>query len=339
MTSGGTPIRAVISKYFPATLSCVMIVHFVEPPIFNNTSTCILKLYDRRFATSVRESAAFVTPWTPDLEMQYQEFVDCGDAGELFSYWDAEILCDREWFAASMPNHEKWRPEKWEAHLQWKSREMYDKEKKSYERMIDLQGQQVPKMLGHVVLNIQKDDINASTCTHTEDLDDEDQYARPVREIPGLLLELVHGFHLTQLNKHLPPSDWPSTIDTAIATLHRIQDCQILNSDVNTRSFIVDPISHKVKMIDFGNVWFREDFTTEREWQEWQTSVDEEGAVAMVMQNRLKRVTGRAIGYRQSERTRRLTYRFNLEAGPNEGGTEEEDAWVKEDSDFWFMDY
>ncbi|KAG9657778.1 hypothetical protein KCU95_g13549, partial [Aureobasidium melanogenum] len=328
----GTPIKALILKCFQATLSCVMVIRFIEPPIFNGTSKCILKLLDRRFSTQAREDLE-LTSWTPELEQQFQDFIRDGDAEEFFSYWDAEKEFDHGWSAFYVANHGKWSAAKWEAYIQWQTIDLYETEKKAYQLMAALQGVAVPKMLGEVVLDLSAE---ATKVNSDEELDEDaksttsdDKNDNPsVSIIPGLLLQFVDGFELTDLHEHLPREQWQSVVDSSITTLRQIQACGILNYDANTRNFIVDPTSHKAMMVDFGITKFREDVDSDREWDEMQAYKDEEFLVAMAIQHRLKTLTGNTIVYKPTERHWRLMYRYNQEGGENEGGTKEEEEYV-----------
>ncbi|KAG9526412.1 hypothetical protein KCU93_g5508, partial [Aureobasidium melanogenum] len=327
----GTPIKAIIIKYFPATLSCCMVIRFVEPAIFNNTSQCVLKLYDRRFSTQHRDDWD-APSWTPEIEQQYNDFIDCGDAEEFFSYWDAEKERDDYWSAAYIDNRDRWSAAKREAYLQWDSTVTYETEKKAYERMSRLQGEDVPKVFGEVLLD------QPSMSKEHQDDEEATEIDTRIFSIPGILIQYIDGFHLTDLHKHYPSEHWQSTVDSAVKALSNIQDCGILNRDVNTRSFIVDPLSHKVMMIDFGMVCFREDAEGDRQWEELQANQDEQGAVSMVMKSYLKRDIGVSIVNKCTERALRLAWRFNQESGENEGGTEEEDEYVRQNKDVMIVE-
>jgi hypothetical protein len=317
-----------------------MVIRFVEPPVFNNTSQCVLKLYDRRFSTQHREDWE-AAPWTPELEKEYQDFVECGDAEEFFSYWDAEKERDGEWSAAYVGNHDRWSVAKREAYLQWDATNTYETEKKAYEYMDTLQGEDVPRVFGEVVLDQSAElqsQIDAGEAGEdvTESIHGDADIDPQVVNIPGILIQYIDGFHLTDLHEHLPQDCWQSIVDTSIEKLHHIQDCGILNRDVNTRSFMVDPLTHKVMMIDFGIVLFREDSEDDREWEMLQAEEDEEGAVGLLMQTYLKERGGGGIVYKPSEHYWRLKYRYRGMEGEREGGTGEEEEYVKKHKNFVF---
>lgn len=327
-------LKAEILQFFPATCSCVMVIRFLDPPSFNDTSECVLKLYDRRFSTELRYSEASAGPWNPEEETAYKEFIEAGHADEFFFYWDAAKERSTRFTAKYMDNFDEWSDVKREAYIQWVSTTTFEVEKKAYEQMKDLQGQDVPKLLGEIVLS-SSDDAHTDdgphkveSNEHDNEDDDDDDKAR-FTACPGLLLQHIKGFSLTILSQKLPREHFQSVVDSALTVLRRIQGCGILNRDVNTRSFIVNPDTHKTMMIDFGMVTFREQADNEREWDQMQNEIDEEGAIGYVMLTKLKREAGYDFLYHRSEAALRLDYRFNLEAGENEGGTKEEDEYIK----------
>ncbi|KAG9757952.1 hypothetical protein KCU73_g4152, partial [Aureobasidium melanogenum] len=296
--------------------------------------------YDRRFSTQHREDWE-AAPWTPELEKEYQDFVECGDAEEFFSYWDAEKERDGEWSAAYVGNHDRWSVAKREAYLQWDATNTYETEKKAYEHMDTLQGEDVPRVFGEVVLDQSAElqnqiDGGEAGKDVTESIRGNAEITPQVVNIPGILIQYINGFHLTDLHEHLPQDCWQSIVNTSIEKLHHIQECGILNRDVNTRSFMVDPLTHKVMMIDFGIVLFREDSEDDREWGMLQAEEDEEGAVGLLMQTYLKEKGGGSIVYKPSEHYWRLKYRYRGMEGEREGGTEEEEEYVKKHRDFVF---
>jgi serine/threonine protein kinase len=223
-----------------------MVLQVIEPPSFNNTSQCVLKLFDRRFSTQAREGCR-TKPWSPEIEQQYQGFVNCDDAREFFSYWDAEKERDNQWSVAYVDNRNRWSAAKLETYLQWSCHSMYEAEKKAYELMSGIQGEYVPKVFECVVLN-QPDAFRQLG----DDDGEPDDMDKAIRSIPGILMQYHDGFHLTDLHKHLPSEHWQSILDSAVQTIGKIQACGIYNRDVNTRSFMVDPSTHHVMMIDFG---------------------------------------------------------------------------------------
>jgi tRNA A-37 threonylcarbamoyl transferase component Bud32 len=147
---------------------------------------------------------------------------------------------------------------------------------------------------------------------------------------------LEYGFFLKDLHEHLPMDCWQSIVDTAIEKLTRIEKSGILNRDVNTRSFMVDPLSSKVMMIDFGMVTFREDAEDDAEWERLQAHSAAEEAIGLLMRSFLQERGGGSIIHKPSEKYWRLNYRYRGMEGEREGGTEEEEEYVKKNKDFVF---
>jgi hypothetical protein len=327
-----------------------MLLRFVEPAIFNGTSNCVLKLYDRRFSNQLRGDFE-ASPWTPEIENDYQSFVECGDAEEFFSYWDAEKERDVHWSANYVSTLSKWSAAKREAYLQWDTTDAYETEKKAYKQMIDLQGEDVPKIFGEVVVGqpsafqgqeqngaveLDEDDDRSAQEDSKSTTSSEDDANPHLVNIPGILMQHIDGFILTDLHEYLPMDCWQSIVDTAIEKLARIEESGILNRDVNTRSFMVDPLSRKVMMIDFGMVTFREDAEDDAEWERLQAHSAAEEAIGLLMRSFLQERGGGSIIYKPSEKYWRLHYRYRGMEGEREGGTEEEEEYVKENKDFVF---
>jgi hypothetical protein len=342
------PLKAVIIKTFPATLSCCMVIRFVEPAIFKNTSECVLKLYDRRFSNQLRTDWS-ATLWTPELENKYQNFVACSEAEEYFSYWDAEKERYIDWSAVYVPHHERWNAAKLEAYLQWKAVGSFETEKKAYERMADLQGEDVPRIFGEVVLGQPaafrgKDQVDAAESGKDEaEVAQEDSSSTTSSEgdrnpqtvnIPGILMQYIDGFLLSDLHEHPPRDRWQSIVDSALKKLNRTQDCGIFNIDAQTRSFLVDPLTLEVMMIDFGIVRFREDFEDDEEWETYLCNPSQEKAIGAMMKINLRVDAQYHIVYNPSEQYWRLLYRHD--EGEREDDTVDEEEYVKKHKNLCF---
>jgi hypothetical protein len=120
----------------------------------------------------------------------------------------------------------------------------------------DLQGIHVPKLYEKVTLGSP---------------DNGDGSANPYLSCPGIIMQYIEGFPLTDIATELPSERWQWVCDTAIKIIHRIQDHGISNTDVNTRSFIVCPTTERederIFMTDFGNCFFRDQVSDETEFR------------------------------------------------------------------------
>ncbi|CAG8410346.1 unnamed protein product [Penicillium salamii] len=230
----------------------------------------VLKLFDRRFATQLREDDK-VRPWTPEIERAYHQFVIDGGA----SHFIADLNNDDDIAQQS----ETWNSSQDEAYLYDTVSDLYQTEIEVYDALENMQGDDVPRLLAYVT-------IPGVKLTKTEP-------ERRYIEVSGILLQYVEGFPLTDLADHTPREVWQSTCEKAIRILHRMSDHGILNEDVKTRSFIVRKDGsaedgYKVFMIDFAVCNFRKDYADDVEWNEEKAIQDEEGAVGLFMQVRLK---------------------------------------------------
>ncbi|KAK3705246.1 hypothetical protein LTR37_013407 [Vermiconidia calcicola] len=79
----GYELRVQILEVFePFTLSCVMRVWLDEDG--QDPSEAVLKLYDRRFATQLREDQK-IDPWSAQHESAYLEFIRTGQVNEFLN--------------------------------------------------------------------------------------------------------------------------------------------------------------------------------------------------------------------------------------------------------------
>lgn len=265
-------VSATITKLFePFTLSSVMLALLDSPPC-GLEGYIVLKIFDRRFATQLREDEG-ILPWTLDIEREYQDFVVSGGASEFIAQ-----LRSRNNMADEEGEH--WTVAQKEAYLHHYMQKLYDAETKVYERVQDIQGRDVPKLL--VTLTVPGQHLSLNSF---KGIDNYINY-------PGILLEYIQGFKLNELTTHAPRETWQYICEDALRIVNTIGDRGIRNEDVKTRNFLVrrDPIREvsKVFMIDFALCEFRRQDQDEREWRQWKAIQDEEGAVGYVMQRLLK---------------------------------------------------
>jgi hypothetical protein len=328
-----------------------MVIRFVEPAVFNSTSECILKLYDRRFSNQLRKDwdAAL---WSPELEKEYQSFVARGEAEEYFSYWEAEKGRFKDWSAIYVNHTNRWSVAKREAYLQWEATDSYKTEKKAYEHMIDLQGEDVPKIFGEVFLREpsvfhgqnqidatepDRDEVAATQADSTSISSSEGDRDPLMTNVPGILKQYIDGFLLSDLHQHPPRDLWQSIIDTTIEKLNRVQACGIYNKDAQCRSFLVGS-SQKIMMIDFNMVTFREDVDDDEDWDTLLGCPSQEGTLGMNMKIGLEVDTQHHIIYNPSEQYWRLKYRQRGPDGERVDDTVDEEEYVEKHKNMCFDD-
>ncbi|KAL8942985.1 MAG: hypothetical protein Q9216_001341 [Gyalolechia sp. 2 TL-2023] len=241
----------------------------------NQAQHSILKLYDWRYATQLRQDYK-VDPWTPYHEDQYREFVEGGDAAKFISALeDNDNTDDQVWDTARN-----------ETFLFDYCRDLHSCEVEAYSRLGDLQGRNIPHFLADVRFD-----------------------AFPIHnalfEIRGILLELIAGYSLADLAQYAHQSSWQRICDEAIHTINLISDRGILNEDVKPRNVLIrtqDPDSERevVVVIDFAQCRFREMNQSDADWRHEKWRQDEEGAIGYVMAHKLNG----AFEYRPSYRFR-----------------------------------
>ncbi|OQD67908.1 hypothetical protein PENPOL_c003G06773 [Penicillium polonicum] len=192
---------------------------------------------------------------------------------------------------------ETWNSSQDEAYLHDHLFDLYETEVRVYDTVRDMQGNGIPQLLACVTI---------PGCSLAEM-----QPARQYVDVAGILLEYIEGFPLTDIADHTPKECWQSICEEAIQILHRMGDHGILNEDVKTRSFIVKKDTRaesgcKVVMIDFALCNFRKDYADDVDWSEAKAIQDEEGAVGLIMQDRLEG----GFAYRRSNRYQKPAHHY-----------------------------
>ncbi|KAK2736290.1 hypothetical protein FQN57_000820 [Myotisia sp. PD_48] len=284
-TATGTTINATIERVFaPFTFGPVLLVRpETEIPSLPNEDI-VLKLYDRRFAPDAR-SCSTVVPWTDAVEAEYQKFHQSGGASAFIKRLNTQDdMIEKE--------SDTWNVAQEEAYMQNRMLGFYETERDVYQMAHILQGKDIPRFLGEVDF--------------------------PEAECPGILLEYIDGFLLTDLATHAPQNSWQYICEDAISIVNSVGDLGIINLDVKTRNFIVrkghpEEGKFKVYQIDFAVADFRENFGDDRSFNEAKAHRDEEGAVGMVMESKLAKVEPGYFQYSRSAKYQELDYQFMRE--------------------------
>ncbi|KAJ5939475.1 hypothetical protein N7466_002609 [Penicillium verhagenii] len=268
-SSDGQMIGARIIKIFePFTWSCAMVVRPVCPTTAWG-GDMVLKLFDRRFAMGFRKSEE-ISPWSLDIEQNYHQFILNGDAAKLVT----ELTADR---GLPARDFDVWNSSQEETYLHDFMQGLYETETQVYNTLADLQGSHIPQLFSCVTMPL-------STPVQNNPLS---EYI----DIPGILLQYVEGFPLTDIATCAPRDSWQSICEDTIRIVNLVGDRGILNEDVKTRSFVVQKCPEnqfQVFMIDFALCDFRQDYPNEIEWEKYKAREDEEGAVGYVMQKKLQ---------------------------------------------------
>lgn len=271
------PIEARVSKLLePWTLSVVMVVDILATPgALDAPRRSLLKLYDRRHSTQSR-SDWHTVDWTPDVEHQLVDLSRTGKAQRFLDKWREDPDFDDD--------DETWGIAENEAGLSEHMQELSRTETKVYHSLRDHQGGRIPRLYAEVILQTNpQDDLGRSP---------------ELFDIPGILIEYIDGFRLSDLTKHTDETEWNYLVNRAVdVTGEILNPSNVLNQDVRPDNMMVcrDPAwerGYRLVMIDFGNCRFRGDDETMEEWGLAKHRQDEDGAMGEIMKIKLKEQVG-----------------------------------------------
>jgi hypothetical protein len=163
-----------------------------------------------------------------------------------------------------------------EGFLHHYSCDLYSREVRAYESLRDLQEQMITKFLASVYLPSRDTDIPQQFLKYFN--------------IKGILIKYIEGFNLSELETKAPKSQWQVICDDAICIINLIGDYEMMNNDVRPENFLVrsNPEGkYQVFQIDFSETRHRDGLPLET-WRERKYTKDEDGAVGLVIQQRLK---------------------------------------------------
>jgi serine/threonine protein kinase len=268
-------IRCKVSNYFePSTLSCVMEVQLLGQSE-SKPKRAVLKMFDRRFASQLRSDHR-VGRLTVETETVFRDFVKSGDLAQFLEY-----LRDEEDFSM---DEKDWTIGEDETNLQNICLDMYTSEAAVYQKLEDLQGNQIPRLFAQVRLQAMPK-LSPSETISSEAIE--------FLEIKGVLLEFIDGCTLSEMPSKIPREDWGDICHQAVQVVRLLDDYSILNRDVRPSNVMVTrsvPDKYRVVMLDFGQCIFRQPEDTDKQWGRRKWTMDEEGAIGKVMEHRLKKL-------------------------------------------------
>jgi len=276
---------------------------------------CVLKLYDRRFGTSLRSlHSRKVAAHTQACEAAFQDFVRRGMMAEFLRQLKQANEADD--IAPSPRNFLDNTTEgraKYEAALWYESNEHFRCETQAYQRLGNLQGKAIPRMLAHIRLLAVGGESNSLPT-------DLPPGAASCFEIRGILLEFIDGYSLQDMTTSplAPPSNNPRKrqhiIQSAVDFAHEINRRGIIMEDCAPRNVVVDKRTQTPRVLDLAQCHFRDELV--RLWREWGWHEDEEWdpdveywehvqgadnnpeAIGVPMVHRMKKETGVALDIR-----------------------------------------
>ncbi|KPM36870.1 hypothetical protein AK830_g9693 [Neonectria ditissima] len=295
---------AVISKMLSMTMSPVMQVTVTTKS--GSTIPAVLKLYDRRFGTDLRDHRNKHVPYTSADEVVFQSLIQRGDMDRILQELDEEkktnIIPPQPWHLLDdVPEGRA----KYEVALWQNCVENFDCETEAYARLESFQGKLIPRLYAHVRLALPDSEVSQGTIA-SDNLLEQSKLAR-YNEVKGIILELVPGYDLVDLaTSPLAPSDretWTSIVQAAIDAAHDINKHGIILDDCQPRNVLVDCRSQSPFIIDLAQCSFKDklievwkDYEEAEDWDavywEFIEQCDNSRAIGGLMTTRLLRTKG-----------------------------------------------
>ncbi|TPX12851.1 uncharacterized protein E0L32_006731 [Thyridium curvatum] len=183
--------RFNILRVLDMTLSCAMHVTFVTEK--GDRMVAVLKLYDRRFGTELRDILRVSdVPYrhTTEAEEAFQDFVLADKVDPFFCELDKRQEASLLETSAREILYENEGPDqfaKYEAMVWRECQKYFDVETDIYDRLKPLQGKSIPQMYAHVRLEL------------PDTYDPVQTQLAPYKEVRGILIQYINGFNLTDL--------------------------------------------------------------------------------------------------------------------------------------------
>ncbi|KAL2126784.1 hypothetical protein VTI74DRAFT_232 [Chaetomium olivicolor] len=300
-------VTATIRKVLSMTMSPVLDVTI--PTRHGPSDHCVLKLYDRRFGTSLRSGYADeLVPYTQANDEAFRTFVRRGIMpaflGQLNEANESEDLLPpvpRQFLDNSPEGRAKY-----EAALWRECNEHFRCETEAYMRLSDLQGKSLPRMLAHIRLVA----VGGKPISTPADIPSK---AASYFEVKGILLERIDGYNLEDITTSpvAPPASdlkrWRQIIQSAVDLVHEVNRRGVILEDCAPRNVVVDKKSQTPRIVDLAQCRFKQELV--KAWRRWKWDeyddwdpdveywkrVDEEdntGAIGAVMVHLVERETG-----------------------------------------------
>ncbi|KAG5746101.1 hypothetical protein H9Q70_011195 [Fusarium xylarioides] len=240
-------ISVVVERVITETMSPVMQVRFQD-------RLAILKVYDRRCGTYLREYHDKHIPCTAQVETAYQSFLNSGAMGLFLEEMDHdEAMSEFPRTSAEIRQG----PDgivKFEASL-WRITDRHFRtEAEVYERLKDLQGVLIPELYALVRV------VPPGATSASPKQDYQTVYGILLQHIPGVNLDDI----IEEEARPTTQQGWTSLIQKAIDATYEINKRGVILDDSAPRNVVVETSTFQPFIIDFAQCFFKDKLI-----QEW----------------------------------------------------------------------
>lgn len=219
----------ILRAYTPFTTSVVCLVRIISlstsPPVAGLPETCVLKLYDRRYAINARETFDAGRLYSAAKEAAYQRFLQAAVADPSIEEKTIWQLSEEEDEGGV------------EAYLERSCQKQYIAEMGAYGDLAELQGTLIPTLYGSVRYRLAAPLPSSSPVGGTPSPIRYGVNGILIAHIPSTTLEA----YLTAAMQSDPiPYDYISDVcDQVIKLMDRLDNFKVLNQDCGMRNILV----------------------------------------------------------------------------------------------------
>lgn len=248
-------LKVTITRKISTTMATVLEVTYTNDPS-TATKKAVLKLFDRRFGSSLRRVRALsdsrqeqYLPVTSEAENAFRSYVRSGKAYKL---WD-EIDADQQQMdTVPLLPEQYYEPTeqglaRYEGALQHMCLFFFRSETAVYDKLAHMQGDCIPRMLAHVHLP-------AAESSEVEDKSEDSPFLR----VNGVLLEHVSGMPLSELENCPPIPDrreWGKILQEVANTTERINLAGVVMRDCRPENVLLRPNTWQPVFLDFAQAF------------------------------------------------------------------------------------
>ncbi|KAI6750651.1 hypothetical protein HG530_014547 [Fusarium avenaceum] len=238
-------ITAQVTSLITETMSPVMHVNLTTA---QGPTAAVLKLYDRRFGTHLREIRGKYVPCRSEDEVAFEQFVCNGAMGSFIEEIEEDFRTQPFPSTAEDWGEGPDSGARFEAALWYEANKQYSNETGAYTRLKGLQGIMIPQLYAQVRV-ASKDNCNADCSEYMS--------------VKGILLQFIPGCNLWDFAKSpsSPQShrEWTCIVQQAIDAAHEINKRDVILDDSGPRNVVVDKATHVPFIVDLAQCTFKND--------------------------------------------------------------------------------